>query len=286
MFITKDGVNYQANGRLPKDAENSFQYLLARLLIGAMQITKGTIHFQQGIDYSTLPQSNQNKSPVSAFFDFLQSASIGGTAQRYVKVTLADNRDFFREVLAEFSNYFIQTRRLNHATAFVHLYRILERISYSVPLLYCATQKDFVGTFNDLKSLFKDDIPGELGLFKKFLEQGRFIDRLKLDAALPITFVSINGYQGAYFNLTDRLYKHFQSTDAATHQMEVQFKNIPNLLVAVRNRLFHARTGDGQSNVKMQEVIDMDEYLGCLNPIFCNFLAIVTLRTIASKYQT
>ena len=67
--------------------------------------------------------------------------------------------------------------------------------------------------------------------------------------------------------------------------MELQFRNIPSFLVTVRNRLFHARTGDGQSNVKMQEVLDIDEYLGCLNPIFCNFLAIITLRTIASKYQ-
>lgn len=286
MFITKDGIDYQATGRLPKDAENSFQYLLARLLIGAMQATKGTTHVHQGIDYSTLPHSIQTKAPISAFFDFLQSANIGGTSQRYVKITLADNRDFFRELLAEFANHFVQTRRGNHATAFVHLYRILERISYSVPLLYCATQKDFVGTYNDLKALFKDDAAGELGLFKKFLEQGRFIDGLKLDATLPIKFISAGGFQNAYFVLTDRLYKSFQTTDAASHQIELQFKNIPSFLVTVRNRLFHARTGDGQSNVKMQEVLDIDEYLGCLNPIFCNFLAIVTLRTIASKYQT
>lgn len=286
MLITKDGIDYQATGRLPRDAENSFQYLLARLLIGAIQLKKGGTHLHQRTDYSTLPQSLQTKVPTSAFFDFLQSASIGGTSQRYVRVTLADNRDFFRELLAEFANHFVQTKRENHATAFVHLYRILERISYSVPLLYCATQKDFVGTYNDLKALFKDDATGELGLFKKFLDQGRFIDRLKLDATLSITFISTNAHQSAYFTLSDRLYKNFHSTDAATHQMELQFKNIPSFLVTVRNRLFHARTGDGQSNVKMQEVLDIDEYLGCLNPIFCNFLAIVTLRTIAWKYQT
>ena len=286
MRITKDGIDYRVTGKLPRDAENSFQYLLARLLIGAMQLSKGTTHIHQGIDFSTLPQSTQTKASIGAFFDFLQSAQIGGTSQRYVKETLADNRDFFRELLAEFSNYFVQTKRNNHATAFVHLYRILERISYSVPLLYCATQKDFIGTYNDLKSLFKDDASGELGLFKKFLDQGRFIDRLKLDATLQITFTSENGFQNQYFFLTDRLYKSFQSTDSVNNQFELQFKNIPSFLTTVRNRLFHARTGDGQSNVKMQEVLDIDEYLGCLNPIFCNFLAIIVLRTIASKYQT
>ncbi len=286
MQINKDGVTYKASGRLPKNAENSFQYLLARLLIGAIQITKGTTHFQQGIDYSTIPHSDQTKAPTSAFFNFLKTASIGGTSQRYVRATIPDNRDFFREVLAEFSNYFIQTKRGSHATAFVHLYRILERISYSVPLLYCGTQKDFIGTFNDLKSLFKDDINGELALFKKFLGQEKFIDSLELDATLTIKFVSENAYQDAHFKLTNRLFDLFTSKDPTTHQMELQFRNIPSFLISVRNRLFHARTGDGQSNVKMQEVLDVDEYLHCLNPIFCNFLAIVTLRTIAFKYQT
>lgn len=286
MLITKDGVEYQTAGRLPKSAENSFQYLLVRLLTGEIKIKKGSTLVQQSVDYSTLPQSPQTRSPADAFIDFLSSANIGGSAQRFVKVTVGDNREFFREILAEFSNYFLQTQRTNHTTAFIHIYRILERISYSVPLLYCSTQKDFFGTFNDLKSLFKDDVSGELGLFKKFLAQGRFIDRIKLDATSSIYLTSANGHQDEFFSLTDRLYQHFHSTDAAGHHIEIKFSNIPSFLMTIRNRIFHARTGDGQSNVKMQEILDTDEYFACLNPIFCNFLAIVILRTIASKYQS
>lgn len=285
MLITKDGVSYPAIGSIPANAENSFQYLLVRLLIGAMQVSKGTTKVKQDYDFSTLPQCKQLRTPASAFADFLSSSNIGSNSQRFVKVTCIDNREFYRELLAEFANYFIQTGRENHTTAFIHLYRVLERLSYSVPLLYCATQTDFMGTFKEMKSLFKEELQGELGLFKKFLDAEKFIDKLKLDATFFITFTSTNGYQSNFFNLTKRLYTAFESIDPANHQVELKFKNIPNLLISIRNRIFHARTGDGQSNAKMQEILDSDEYFKCMNSVFCNFLSIVTLQTIAYKYQ-
>ena len=93
-------------------------------------------------------------------------------------MTRADNRDFYREILSEFLNFQIQAERGNDTSAFVFLYRILERISYSVPLLYTSTQSDFRGTFKDLKSILDADADGdgELGLFKKFLGKGQFSD--------------------------------------------------------------------------------------------------------------
>ena len=285
MQTTKDGLTYLAGGRCPVDCEKSYQYLLVRLLIGAMGVSKNSIQIRQLYDYSTLPHGIQAKTNSDAFADFLATSNIGGSAPKFVKATLADNRDFFRELLAEFGNYFVQSKRGSHATAFVHLYRAFERILYSAPLLYSSTQVDFIGTFNELKLLFKEDLMGELGLFKKFLRLGRFIDRLKLDATSTITFSSVNGYQSDYFKLTDRLYKEFHSTDSLSHQVSLTFKNTPDFLTILRNRLFHARTGDGKSNVKMQEVVDIDEYLYCLNPTFCNFLAIVTLQIISKKYQ-
>lgn len=286
MQTTKDGMIYLAGGRCPANAENSYQYLLVRLLVGALQVSKNSVQIQQQFDFSSLPHCLQVKTNTDAFTDFLSTSNVGGNAQKFIKATLADNRDFFRELLAEFGNYFVQTKRGNHGTAFVHLYRALERVLYSIPLLYSSTQLDFIGTFNELKSLFKEDFAGELGLFKKFLNLGRFIDRLKLDATSTITFSSIHGYQSDYFKLTNRIYNEFHSTDALNHQVSLTFKNTPDFLTTLRNRLFHARTGDGRSNVKMQEVLDIDEYLHCLNPTFCNFLAIVTLQIIATKYQS
>ena len=285
MDTTKDGLIYLAGGRCPKNAENSYQYLLVRLLIGSLEITKNSIKVNQKLDFSILPYTLQSKVNTGAFADFLSSSGIVGTPQKFINSTLADNREFFRELLAEFGNYFIQSKRGNHATAFVHLYRSLERILYSIPLLYSSTTVDFIGTFNELKSLFKEDLGGELGFFKKFLHQGKFIDKLVLDTTSTITFSSVNGYQIDYLNLTDRIYKNFHSIDAINHQVSLSFKNTPEFLTSLRNRLFHARTGDGKTNVRMQEVLDIDEYLNCMNPTFCNFLAFVTLQIIALKYQ-
>jgi hypothetical protein len=285
MQTTKDGVTYLANGPCPINSDKSYQYLLVRMLIGAIQISKGASGLHQKIDFSTLPYCSQSKINAGAFNDFLSSSNLGGNSKRFVMVTLSDNRDFFRELLAELANYFIQTKRGNHATAFVHLYRAFERILYSVPLLYSSTQKDYIGTFNDLKLLFKEDISGELGLFKKFLGLGKFIDRIKLETPSTITFTSNFGHEVYYYKLTNRLYKGFQSLDPLGNQVSLKFKDTPELISTLRNRLFHARTGDGKSNAKMQEIIDIDEYLSCLNPTFCNFISIIILQTISTKYQ-
>jgi hypothetical protein len=54
----------------------------------------------------------------------------------------------------------------------------------------------------------------------------------------------------------------------------------------LRNRFFHSLTGEGRDNIRLEEIVDSDEYFACLNPVFCSFLAIVALQTMAKKYQT
>ena len=177
------------------------------------------------------------------------------------------------------------TRAGNNTSAFVFLYRILERISYSVPLLYTSTQSDFQGTFNDLKAILNADIEGELGMFKKFLGKGRFIDPLKLQVAQKISFSTVSGHAANYYDLTKDKFNKFVSTDQVSHEVEIKFSEIPEFLITIRNRFFHSRTGDGRKNITTIEMPDSDEYFGKINPVIASFLAIVTLQTVAAKYH-
>lgn len=248
-------------------------------------MSRGATRSKQATDYSSLPATIQTKTPATAVSDFLSSYSIGGSVKRLIKLTRGDNREFYKEILSEFLNFHIQTIRGNNTTSFVFLYRILERISYSVPLLYTSTQSDFQGTFNDLKSILNADVDGELGLFKKFLGKGRFIDPIKLQVAQTISFSTVSGHGTNYYDLTCRRFNKFASTDPNTHEVEIKLSDIPDFLITIRNRFFHSRTGDGRSNITTIEMPDSDEYFGKINPIIANFLAIVTLQTIAAKYH-
>lgn len=272
---------------MPSGADRSLQYLILRLLLGTTKVRLGSTVLIQDTDYSQLPQAAQSKNSAIAVKDFLSSYAIGGTVKRFIHTTTADNRKFFTHILAELLNYFVQSKKGAHTAAFVFLYRTLERLYYSVPLLYASVQKDYFNTFRDLKNLFDpSSSSGEFGLFKKFLSQGRFIDPLKLNVKYDISFTSSSGNQLSYFKVATKIFNDFSSKDASLYKLEIEFQKVPDFLATVRNRFFHARTGDGQINIQLDEVLNPDEFFECLNPTFCSFLAVVILHTFSSTYRT
>ena len=153
MSVQISGAALEGLGNIPKNSENSYQYLLIRFLLGTATVSRGSVRGKQIIDYSSFPAIAQSKSASAALGDFLSSYSIGGNVARLIKLTLADNREFYKEVLSEFLNFYLHTLQGRNTSAFVFLYRILERVSYSVPLLYTSTQSDYRGTFRDLKAI-------------------------------------------------------------------------------------------------------------------------------------
>ena len=286
MATTIDGLNYSLPYSLPVDAEKSFPFLLIHLLIGSSTINRGSIATNQSIDYSILPPIPKIGNSKTAFKNFLKANNFDKSAEKFIRETIPENRKFYQDLLSEFSNHFTQTSKGCHTAAFVFLYRILERLSFSVPLLYCSTMRDYIGTFTDFKSLFTPDLGGELGLFKKFLKQGKFIDRIKLNITYEISFKSAQGLQLNYYNLTVKHGVQLVNLDPSNCKVEIKFCDIPELLITMRNRFFHSRTGDGKDNIQLSEIIDSDEYYECINPIFCSFLAIVTLQIIMHSYQS
>lgn len=285
MTVQIAGSTMEGLGNLPQNAAQSYQYLLLRLLLGTATVSRSATSRKQTIDYSSLPATPQAKTASIAVKGFLIDYSIGGNVKRFLKATIADNREFYKEILSEFLNFEIHTARRSHTAAFVFLYRILERISYSVPLLYSSTQTDYRGTFRDLK-LVLEDAEGELGLFSKFLSQGKFIDPIKLQVVQKISFLTGNFNGDSYYKFTKKRCSGFVISDDVNKVLEIKFSDIHSLLKTIRNRFFHSRTGDGQDNITTIQMIDSDEYFSIINPIIASFLAIVTLQSIASKYHT
>ena len=286
MAVIIDGLTYSTLGSLPKHADKSNQFLLVRLLTGSASVANGKATVKQLTDFSSLPPTLQTQKPSGTVADFLAAYSVGGDPKRFIRNTGSDNRKFYQDLLSEFSNFFLQTKLGCHTAAFVFAYRILEKLAYTVPLLYCSTQRDYIGTFNDLKALFDPSLKGELGLFKKFLNQGQFIDPLKLDINYTIDFHSEQGHQTAFFKVTVKHHTEFVNTDSNLSQVAIKFRQVPELLKTLRNRFFHSLTGEGRDNIRLEEIVDSDEYFASLNPVFCSFLSIVSLQTIAKKYQT
>lgn len=284
MLVSIDGIDYKFSSRLPRDAEKSAQFLLLRLLLGACSVGKHGRFFPQSLDFSRFPSITQSSTGAVAVQAFV-SSNIGGSVGDFVKMTIADNRRFFFDLLGEMANYFHCFQTSATPSGFVYLYRALERLSFSAPLLYCSTSKDFEGTFKDLK-LFFSEADGDLGLLRKFIEQGKLIDPLVLATRQTIDFSSSASNGMRFFNLVNSRYSAFYSTDPSRQQLEVEFRAIQGLFVTIRNRFFHLRTGDSKNNIGIKDVHDAEEFFSIVCPIFCDFLANLILAIVAAKYKS
>lgn len=287
MLIQRGPFSYSAAGAVPTNASACNQYILTKLLLGNITIKNGHNVYRQLIDYSKLTPVSQTLSNGKSFLDFIQSEGIAQTSSEFVTRTITDNRPFFEDLLWEYSNYFYQTGKGSHTSAFIFLYRTIERASYSVPALYFSCSNDYYATFNDLQKIITDGGNGELGLLKKFINQNNFVDQNEKSVIFDINYLSNYGLETKYFNtVINKINPSLTSQDINIHKMQITFINILDFFIKTRNRFFHSRTGDGQNNIRAHEVENTDEFFSILNPIFCSFASFIVLRSIAKKYQS
>lgn len=284
MAVNHPGFSISLLGSEPQGADRSFQYLLIRILTGTAKIHKGGTSFKQDIDYSEISMPTQALSPKKAVNKFLADFGINKTLKHILTHTVLINRTFFKDITYEYINYFTQRHKGCDTAAFVFLYRILERVLYSVPLIYTTTQTDYYNTFKDLKDILKEEKDGEFGLYNKLIDQGRLIDRAKLDVTYQIDFSSSND-SASFFKVTNGKFKHFDSIDQANAEFTIKFKHVSGLLRTLRNRFFHTRTGDGQLNIKPDDILDPDEYFSYVNPVLCSYLSQIVLHIISHKLK-
>lgn len=286
MLVAHSGFNLKLNYGAPAKAETSYQYQIVRLLIGTATIVNGRKEIKQKLDYSSLPAVLQAISPAGAIKSFFGSYSMSGSQRVFIQETSAGNRDFYKEILHDFCAAFIQRDKGCHSAAFVFVYRILERMLYSVPLIYASRQKDFIGTFKSLKDLLQGKDAGEYSLYNKLIDKGNFIDQLKLDVYYPFDFSASGVHKNRHFMIMNRYFQsEIDSPNTAVCSGQIKMKHVGKFIYTLRNRFFHTRTGEGQINIKSHELGDVDAFFQGLNEIFLSYLSIVALEIIAVDYN-
>lgn len=71
------------------------------------------------------------------------------------------NNFVYERILNELTQYFV-VNELSPCEGFVHLYRTLEFMSYSFPLIYASKSKSYRGTYDSLKKFLAGDSGGEV----------------------------------------------------------------------------------------------------------------------------
>lgn len=280
-FEYLDNLSQSQKQKLPQSlqlAAPSVEAVLIRLLIGNIkinQISKNNL-YNQNKNYTKLPYSTERNltylSLNAAFeiMDICEEDTIKIINLHFLKNRC--NTELYKQLLNEVSFYFIH--KDSPITAFVHLYRALEMISYSFPLIYTANALDYTGSYKDLQNFFKGEKTGELGFMKRFileLYKGNPI----LDTMLDISLLTDN-----YDEIIRELTLSFSGQAEFTNYNEVirvKFKDFVGFFITIRNRYFHFLIGQGQKNI-LSLNYDAEDLFRAVNPVALNWLAIIITK--------
>jgi hypothetical protein len=182
------------------------------------------------------------------------------------------NKQFFRRLENEFCNFLSYQSKASYTTAFIFLYRILELISYSFPLIYASKTYDFKYTYGKLKEMFganKGNSKGELGFFKsavKVMFEGSDYLETSIDISLDDEFEKNKKIFKAVESVIDKNILHTDTIDNS--RISISFGEVSSFIITLRNRFFHL-FNRGDRNLESIEVIDPDYFFSKINkPVF------------------
>lgn len=286
LFIFEDGLDGINDTNLPKELrlgdEISYEALLIRLLCGTLKINlpvrEGYFEHSQLTNFS-VPGTNDNTSfkrkIIKDFFSLDHYRQIEQRAINQYLIVNRKNHYVYRQLLSELTMALIRKEN-SPIESFVHIYRALEFMSYSFPLIYASKSMDYTGSYNHLKDFMSGESSGELKFFKRFLKV-LFKDNLIYDYEFDAFF--LNGTE----QLIETEFQHvikanYYLFDGNT--MKIKFANVIDLVITIRNHFFHMLIGKGGDNF-YDTRYDKRDIFEALNPIFINWLAII-YKEIAS----
>lgn len=289
LFTYTDNLTEQQKEKLPVSLqlhEPSLEAVLLRLLLGGVKISycNNTKFISQNLDYSRLPFLRSDNITYKTLNGIFKVNDICEETTKAIcnKYFLRNRKNTYihNQVLTEMSLFFWEKDQAP-LTAFIHLYRCLEFISYSFPMIYASKSKDYIGTFESLKKFMAGDTAGELAFMKKFIKEifnrdpvlnYRFDIDISFDNADKARAESISVFNNSFTY-------NFQG-----NTLSLEFDQMMPFFITMRNRYFHFLVGQGQKNFEATKY-DMNEFIRVLNPHFANWLAVVFCAIVQLGFE-
>lgn len=239
---------------------------------------------------------SENQSQIMSIDTFLKNEfaledSKLEQLKKYFIYMNRQNKEYQHVLLFEFTMFFFKCNQ-SPSTAFIHIYRILELLTFNVPLVYTSKSKSYIGSFKQLKSFFSNS-GQEFSFFKNFLNI-LFKDEEEILDQDMIFFINCNNLDYVIKDL-DKIYplideqKKLWDVEINDHnesaKFTIKFKHLIDLIVNIRNRYFHLNDGSGNPNIKNKNY-DMDNVFKQLNFTALNCLAIIILATSKHSFNS
>lgn len=193
--------------------------------------------------------------------------------------------------MSEVSQFILHNERGSYTSAFIYIYRILEKISYAFPLIYASKSQDFLSSFNQLKELMVGDKEKkELGFFKVFIDmlyKGNVISDTSIDIYIRTDDSTVQ----------EQMYKILKdiSGNSVMHEDSIEFEKFSikfcemgSFIINIRNRFFH-NLNSSSNNIQSHKIVDSDEFFSFINPMAMHWISLVFLEVITyslSEFQS
>jgi hypothetical protein len=259
--------------------------LILRILSGtaSLHYLKDDLSIELPNNYFLSNLSNFKGHWRQRFPKLISGETNAGKLSEFIHATRYKNRGFYKILLSELSMFFLQASRDSHVSAFLFLYRALERISYAFPLVYVSQSHDFSRSYSSLQQLMSKD-RGELQFFEKFVNE-IFKDSAFQDLGVDFRVVMEDSNdQKVVFRELKRLVKDdwLHASTVEDEVISVNFMHVGSFIITLRNRIFH-RLSDGQENVSADGMIDPDRFFACINDQALYWMSTILLTIVASN---
>src|SRR5690606_19666066 len=265
------------------------QLLLILLLTGHTRFSlDGTKFYRQYENYAVIPTIS---SPIRDFLVPTQTLSSAKSLdllcsshgldinnRHLINKLNIKNIAFYSDLILEFTHYFYMTNKGSHSSAFIFLYRIFERFAYAIPLLYTKLADQYFGTFNDLKNLLNGSADKELALFKKLITTTDFLEIYTTSTLFGINFTNSSKPENFFKIIEKHCPAAIESKNTIDKTFSFKLEDMPTVLINIRNRFFHYKFGEGQSNITIDDIENTDDFFKVFNKIICSYLSVITLN--------
>lgn len=168
----------------------------------------------------------------------------------------------------------------NHLHAFLHLYRVIERVSVALPLIYASSEPDYKRSFEMLSSLKQDPRDGELAIFKNFSKHLAASGGYK-DLKFAFEFFGQGRQQlKASDEISRCVFPNSTKGEIRIDKsgFDVDFENIPSALIDIRNRIIHYSQSGSNFNLDLLDGVDL--MCRTVNKPTLNWLSLVIVEII------
>ena len=203
--------------------------------------------------------------------------------EEFCKKNARRNEKFFLSLADELACLLYHQSKTNHIVSFIYLYRTLEAVAFSFPMIYATKSKDFRESFDQIKRNFSKENMGELAVFKQFVNS---ISEGELERAVYSIDVSsldqprMSKLDGTLKRIFSQQMKEGRETlmlDQQAGQIQIKFMGMPDFIVSFRNAFVHLQSGSPM-NISANELYDIDDFCKQLVRIGLEFFGTVFLE--------